>query len=138
MQGNIRQMFIKERPKAEIRSLIEQDADEVDPNFAHRTSARVVPLFDKFQILALIGTHHIRYCQLSAKGVLSHNDVAKEAPGRILHYQDDPFYKSGLLMLCDTVEDSDDYVERDGCTLNTFPLEPAEGVEVTLHSLKVG
>ena len=131
-------MFIKERPKADLKRIMELSADPIDPNFAHRSSARVIPLFEKFQILTLVGTHHIRYCSLSAKGVLSHNDVAKEAPGRIIHYQDDPFYKSGVLMLCDTVEDSDDYVEKAGCTLNTFPLEYVEGAKVTLHSLKMG
>ena len=41
-------------------------------------------------------------------------------------------------MLCDTVEDSDDYVVKAGCTLNTFPLEYVAGAKVTLHSLKMG
>ena len=36
VQGFIRQMFIKERPKAELKRLIEETADEVDPNFAHK------------------------------------------------------------------------------------------------------
>lgn len=66
-------------------------------------------LFDQYRILCIIGTHCISYCTLDAQGNLKLEDGETKAPGRIVRYQDNQFYKSGVIMLLDSQEDTDDF-----------------------------
>ena len=86
--------------------------------------------------MCVAGTHSIQYIDLNKEGKMVIKNVAKDVPGRILSFQDDPVYHSGVLILTDDVKDSHDYKEMAGCILYTFPLKADENSQVTLYSLK--
>ena len=84
------------------------DKSELEEDEAEKAEERL-SLFDKYHILCIIGTHCVSYCTLDAQGKLDRKDGEIRAPGRIVRYQDNQFYKSGVIMLLDSQEDTDDF-----------------------------
>ena len=98
-------------------------------------------IFEKYQIVTIIGTHTISYSSLKQDGKMRNVRDVQTAPGRILRFQDDNLYRTGVLMLIDEQgeKDSLDFKVQDGCSLYTFPLTWSElnSSEVALYALKM-
>ena len=74
--------------------------------------------------MAILGTHNIQYIDFEGKKKLvKKTEEPMKAPGRIIRFVDDRSYQNGTIFLTDDVKDDDDYIQRDGCDLYTFPFE---------------
>ena len=86
----------------------------------------------------MVGTHRIEVRYLSSSGKLSRTFKSIDPPGRIIRFQNDDTYKTGMLMLCDQAAHHMEFKEVLGSKLYTFPQLPNPDSIVTLYALKTG
>lgn len=96
-------MLIKKRSKLDRAELARSKQSVNDDSNRHHfvEKEQVLSVFEKYQIMSVIGTHTISYCTLKADGTVRSVRDVQQAPGRILRFQDDSQYRCGVLMLID-------------------------------------
>lgn len=86
----------------------------------------------------MIGTHRIESWKISSSGKLRDGINLPGAPGRIIKFENDDHYSTGMLMLCDNAAASKEYKDVGLSKLYTFPHLANKDSQVALYALKYG
>ena len=118
--GFIRKMFTKQK-------FIEKSSKNNEDSF----TKDVTSLMENNQIVCFIGLKEINFIKLTPIGKIeidkeSNENLAAQKivhPIRILKVINDDIYRNGIMILADEYHSRrEEFEERDGCKLHTFPL----------------
>lgn len=83
--------MIKKKPKVERVQLLRQKSQvSVSSGAGINTTAKAaLPIYEKYEIHCIVGTHTIRICELNYLGRIPAHSKFVKAPGQILCFKDD-------------------------------------------------
>ena len=97
----------------------------------------MLSVFKMYHLVSIVGPRSIQYSELDSQGQIKHS-YHVNSEGRIISFQDDVSYNTGLLYMMDkeTVF-SFAYENRGGCNMFVFPYAPVNKGKLTLCALKM-
>ena len=92
-------------------------------------------VFEKFNIVCILGADKIQNCKLTPQGMLELDGEAIAAPGRLLSFKNDEFYRTGVFVITDKEASKQDYRLTGETRLYQYPLNRVDGAEYSLYTL---
>ena len=81
-----------------------------------------ISAYKNYYIICLIGTHHLKFAELTSDGDLIKCNIKLKSPGRIIKFKDSISNNCGILVLADQGPSRKDFERTLGCKLFTFPM----------------
>ena len=96
-------MFIDKRTKKEREEIVARQSTFKSTNVQERLKNLDfnISAYKNYYIICLIGTHHLKFAELTSDGDLIKLNLKLNPPGRIIEFKDSKSNNCGILVLAD-------------------------------------